>query len=98
MFRYAPMAGESVTSFIIVRKFPKASFASALWYEGIACPLMACVETTNISDIANATRCRNWSGPVIATVHLSDSAHGVGLFGQAGGNGLFGIWASGDVG
>ena len=41
--------------------------------------LSVSLEITKISLSANATRCRNWSGPVSTVCHHSDSSQLVGV-------------------
>src|ERR1700723_162540 len=76
MFRYAPMPGDSVTSFIIVLKLPNASFTRMFWNGVTDRAFTEFVEITNIELIANATRCRSWSGAVIEACHHSACWHG----------------------
>ncbi len=52
-----------------------------------------CVLLTKSSPSENATRCRNWSGPVSSACQNSDSKQGVGVFAHCVGSG-FGSVAS----
>src|SRR5271163_729587 len=66
------MAGDSVTSFMIVYQLLKASFASIFTYGVTPSPVTVSVEMTNNSLKANATRCRNWSLPFSTACHHSE--------------------------